>query len=1090
MGGFIIESGRHARLLGTALAVAVAVGFVLVAPTMAVAENPTLPKALAVAKKQKNLGSGQFNALMRIVKKFPKLKKLDLTKVVSLKSAVMAQTKHDKRDFELIAFSKGGGKTSFIAFRPLVPLSFAERFPKLKNNSALDKVKFADQLELYAEVEAEIQRKHLPPRVAKITDVFFDKKPYTIKLRPGANLFATADMKKADKPVGDMTDFLGLDKKKLLQIKGTYTGMWSGSSVPAVNLTGAFPAAKVNLGKKKKSEIATQFTLRIMLQGALIETAVGGVGRFKFGKQTVDVALEGAVNAGIGTNGGGKLLVTAPVIGKINALPGYRVTLTLAQEGPWEKAFGIPWLTIENYLVAYGMQGAQVYGSITGKTTVGEKVVDLAAVSSAAAFPETLRLIVDDGPNKVGSLALKDFATIFNRMSKAATGKDGMTRAMIDALPVRYQIAGHKKGEGPVLNIDVPSQTIEIQGKVIYMGEEVADVRQGTINAIDGVNIDADIKNRALGPVTFTKATFKAVFKKGAEPLIQISGEKKDPLGVGRTVTAGFKKDSLIFNAAIDAKEALKADYTLKATLTKQVKKPAQASFGVAGNVTSNVSAWLKNTGAGEIKKLLDGLKLDEAHKAVSDAQAEVDSLQKQIDERRKAVSEGKANNENALNKAKERVDKLNKQITFLDGRIKHFKVRIADCNKFKPARRAGCKAIRGPELAWAESRKQTVIAARNIAKGVLEAVKKSLKAVPGGLDPVLASLITARAVAKQALIIAQKSVEGLDKLGDFTVKVVQKLGDVKTIAIKEGHIAGHVGKGKGEFDNPFELDLKLGMFKKEYDVHLAFKPGEKELFTKNLTYLASGVAIVAINAKSFPKALIPKKAKQGLEIKFLELADERTAALVAMRKAAKMPVPKTSDFEKAVQSLIEAQSKELAAARKDLEAKLDAINQAADTELAGIAAPDWKFVAAQKFVLRARTSANCMDRGKGTIQTWDCNTKNAQQIFLTVPSDKKWHQIQHVQSGKCVMVEGGRKKNGTAIVLADCAQAKDAKKPKHKGRLWRQHHRENGWFSLENRHGTKFCLDLTGGGAKNGTKLQLYKCDKKHPNQMFTRYL
>jgi len=1088
MAVFLGLSMRKAARLGSAF-VLVAVIVLVGVSTQAHAAEVSLEQALQSAHDEKKLGVRRFNELNAITAVTPKLNALTLSNIVMFATGLTATTTYNDRKYTVLVYSNASKTTSFIALRPDNVRAFGEMFPKLKTKNPLNKLKMSNQMELYASGETKIATKALPAKIKSHTDPFFDGASYHIELVKGANLFATADLSKAGKGLKNVIGFLGLQEEKEIQLKGSYKGLMSNlSTLPFMNLSAAFPAAKIKLGKNKQSEASAQMILRAKLEmnmkSLIAELGIGGEAKIKIGNQTVDTFIEGAVTGQakavsaadenlyrkVSEIGGGQSLAR---------LGGYQMTLKLANDAPWEKAFGLPWLTIENYRVVYGQSGATIYGAISGKTIVGEKTIDLAAISTPGGMPETIRLIVDDGPNKIGSLSTKDFATLFNRMSKAATGKDGLTKKVIDALPEKIRISGHQKGEGPIIDIDVPSQSINILGKLEYMGEQIADIRQGTINTADGINIDADIEGLPLGPVTFSKGEFKITINKTDPPLIYIKGTKPAVAGIKREMSAYFTNNKLQFGASIDANAALHADYTLTGAIKSGSKKVKDLTFAVEGNVTSDISQWIKESGTEAVEIAMDKLKLDDAMVALDKAKDDVSKLEKQIDARKEKVKTGRANNDEALQAAIDKVNELNKTIALLDESIQYFKGRVKDCNEFKAVRKAGCKAIRQPEVTWAGTKKQGVVAARKTAERAVKIAKGTLQAIPKELDPQLASLITAKESAMLALNIAQENVNGLDKLGDLTAKMVGKLGDVETISIDEGHIGGMIGKGGEEFGNPFELDLAMRVFGKSVDAHLSYSPDQKELLVKNASYLAFGSLIMAINKDAFPTYVVPIKAIQALEDKFIELSGEIHGSST-----------KISAFESAVMDVIKARGK----SKKELEQDwADKIENASDAErlalLTEITAT-LKALAAQQvlkndmvILLKSKPGGKCIDNDGKTgvgkkVHTLGCDAGNENQTFTVkeVKSDAPSFAFQLVseKSGHCLGVPSPKTKNGTDLVQMKCiTKYKDSMR----NQLWSEVPAPGGWFKLQVAHNSK-CVDVEGGKTGDKVKLQQYDCN------------
>lgn len=1075
-------------------------------PASATTEIP-LENALGLAKKEGALKRGQLTNLMKVLKEFPKLKDLKLTDVEMVKTLLIGTTSYNDKLFKLIAFSKGPKKT-FIALKPEVPMTFGFLFPEHKNNETLKNLEMFEQIELYTTKAANIPSTALPDAAKAILNSFFPAGRYEINLKPEANLFAKIDMTKSGDKVKKMNGFFGLKEETAFQIKGTYKGLMSKTSLPPfMQLTGYFPEAKVKMGSEKKSELTTQMALHLNLglyvspslktvasASGKLEIGVTGLTKFKIGQQTLDVSLEGAVNAEARTvsdpNDFLKVVELGPL--KIARMVGFKATMRMAGDAPWEKAFGIPWLTIENYLVRFGVQGPKVYGGIAGTTTVGEKTVEIAAIASPTGIPEKIRLFVDDGPNKVGSLSVKDFASIFNLISRGATGKDGLSKSIIETLPDTLKVEGQAKGLGPIIDIDAETASVEVQGKLTYRGTEIADVRQGTINLEDGVFIDADAEGLTLGPITLD-GTLVAIINSDTQSITMI-GDKKTA-GIKTSTTTTIARNKLSFATTLDANAALQADYEIIANIAKDSTKPKDMTFGIEGNVSSNLSQWVAETGVQKVQEGLDSLNLEDALAAVITAQEKVDTLQGQIDARKAVVEAGQESNDQALENANAKIAELNNTITLLDDRIDGFKDRVAECNQYKALRKTACKASRQPAVDWANTRRGSVIAAREIAQSLVTAIQNGLAIIPAELDPQLASLYAAKESASAALFIAEKSIEGADKLGDFTTKLIASISNIDFVSIEEGHIAGYIGKGGDEFENPFELDLALNLFGKDLQTQITYSPDQKEALVKHATYMATGVSIMAIDGKDFLSKLVPNKAMTTLENKFLVLSGEREKALKDLIAASKSSITaKTSSFDDYVLKIIRDRNNikgaegatEIAAIKDGIADEKEADRLSFITKLLSLQTIKHGMMV----TIKSKKSGRCIDTTNDTgnnitVQSYDCNDQFLRQRFLVNEMMEEdgviGFQLINEKSERCLKIPTPLNKDGTDLVQSNCASTAAG----DRNQIWFEKPKGDGFVSLLAFHNSK-CLDLEGGKLPNGSKFQQWKCGEGD-NQLFS---
>ncbi|MFJ5548132.1 RICIN domain-containing protein [Streptomyces sp. NPDC093225] len=91
-----------------------------------------------------------------------------------------------------------------------------------------------------------------------------------------------------------------------------------------------------------------------------------------------------------------------------------------------------------------------------------------------------------------------------------------------------------------------------------------------------------------------------------------------------------------------------------------------------------------------------------------------------------------------------------------------------------------------------------------------------------------------------------------------------------------------------------------------------------------------------------------------------------------------------------------------------------------------------------------------------------------ANQLWKLRKRDSRY-EIVNVHSDLCLMVKGGSRDNGAAVVQNECGTASE--------KLWRAEATDGGtYIQLRNAYSGK-CLDISGGRAYNGAKLIQYDC-------------
>ncbi|MBT6443326.1 MAG: hypothetical protein HOK61_12935, partial [Alphaproteobacteria bacterium] len=243
--------------------------------------------------------------------------------------------------------------------------------------------------------------------------------------------------------------------------------------------------ATISLQGRKAADSPTK---RSIVKG--VTMGMEGETKFRIGKQDVNIVLETAITQSTGA-------------------PEFSVTASTFKGIPWKKAFGIPWLTIEDYRMTIGQEADTVKLGIGGKTSLGSKRFDVfTSVATQAKtlgipIPEQINLALDEGPNKIASLGMKDIASIFVEMGKAV-GKNKSLK-----LPKEFPdiaIAGTKKGSGPFIAITLKAggaAGIDMGGALRVLGTNLATIDKAFIQADEGIEIRAKTAKLGVGPIKF-----------------------------------------------------------------------------------------------------------------------------------------------------------------------------------------------------------------------------------------------------------------------------------------------------------------------------------------------------------------------------------------------------------------------------------------------------------------------------------------------------------------------------------------------------------------------------------------------------------
>lgn len=554
-----------------------------------------------------------------------KLGNLELANAMFEGGVLKANVKFININWRFTAYSGGTLKDTFFTFGPTSKVSFKKMFKKVPGIELLDILVFDDQLLAIAGADLEIDAGDLPDGArAEINRFYEGGDDYTFEVAQGLKYFGALDLGEA-KALDDAIKFLGGKSSKVQLTTGLSGGildaMLGGSlPTPELSLTASLPTFRPKIGGLIQLPANVQFSFNASLSTEGASVGFAGATDFKIGGQTVPMTLEQAIT--LDTSG-------APEIG---------VSMSIFEGEPWKKAFGLKFLTIEDYAMEMTADASGTLSvGTSGKTSIGGKRFDVATSAqigtTTAGFPlpEALSLEIDDGPNKVGSLSLKDMLSIYRDLLKVTSG--GNIKVPLDFVP-DVAIAGTEKGKGPKIAINLEAGGkfgFDISGALRILGTNLATVETAFMGADEGIEIKANTKKLNIGPISLPNAKVDIVARVNREegtfppPKVKIRAEAFSLFGskAAIDVTMLFTSATMLANA--DFGELFKFDLKAFAGI-KDLKKFtdfAKTDFFLAASLKSDPAKWIRTAGKDAVKKAFDGLKpgLDKAVKDLTAAQ-------------------------------------------------------------------------------------------------------------------------------------------------------------------------------------------------------------------------------------------------------------------------------------------------------------------------------------------------------------------------------------------------------------------------------------------------------------------------------------
>ena len=831
-----------------------------------------------------------------------KLGKLKINNATFDGGVLKADVKFININWRFTAYSGGTLKNTFFTFGPTSTVSFKKMFRKVPGIELLDILVFDDQLLAIAGADLELDADDLPDGARAEIDRFYEGgDDYTFEVAQGLKLFGALDLGKA-KALNDAIKFLGGKSSKVQLTAALSTSILDamlGGSLPKpeLSMTATLPTFRPKIGGLIQLPANVQFAFNSSLSTEGASVGFAGTTDFKIGGQTVPMTLSETIT--LDTSG-------APEIG---------VSMSIFEGEPWEKAFGLKFLTIEDYAME---MTADVSGTLSvgtsGKTSIGGKTFDIATsaqfgtTTAGLPLPEAISLEIDDGPNKVGSLGLKDMLSIYRDLLKVTSG--GNIKIPLDAVP-DVSIAGTEKGKGPKISLNLEAGGdfgFDISGALRILGTNIATVETAFMSADEGIEIKAKTKKLGVGPLSLPNASVHVRARVDREngtfppPKVELSAEALSLFGSKATVDVTMLLTKATLAANADFGELFKFDLKAFAGIEnlKKFTDFAKTDFYLTATLKSDPAKWIQTSGKAAVKKAFDGLKpgLNKAVAGLTSAQKEVDTLNGNIASMRKTVKAERAKSTSSIKSAENEVNKLQRDINSLNSKISTNKRKIKSCRQnmkvcwwqpFKkkcknvpnyPARGV-CEAGNTPwrtAIAGLETAKLGVIAAKATSQKTLEAIRKGITAIPIDADPRIVGLFSALHTAKIALEAAKQTVKGVGSFTDILAKGVAAVGKADVFALNNGAIRGSLRQGlKGE---PVVLDMDFRLLGKNYKNRFAFSLTDWKFNAKQFEVIALAAAVKTVIKVGKAAKIVPHVLLDEVEKLYLKRQGEVDAAV------------------------------------------------------------------------------------------------------------------------------------------------------------------------------------------------------------------
>jgi len=847
------------------------------------------------------------------------ISKLPLTNVKADGGGLTGEVSMRGLQWTVIVNAGDDASTSFIAFAPKTKFKFSHLIGNNPAAKMFDLMTFDRQMLLIAAADVELDSGDMPDNVkAALAPLYDDASDFTLSLDEGFSLLSSLNIGKS-KVIKASLDFLGA-KSSVLQMKGVLSvtildsmvEALSAPKTPTLKLVAVVPEFRPKLGGLVELPADIQFNYVAELEkGGKPVLGMEGETKFSIGSQDMNIVLSNSINLGKGA-------------------PDFVVSATLFDGLPYEKAFGISWLTIANYKMVFKLNASgTLVVQFEGDTSIGEKAVTLGGGLSIGTktaglpIPTKLLISIDDGPDKVGSLGLKDILGIYNAMAKA-TGNPATVP--LDQVP-DISIAGTGKGKenGPKIELLMEGggdDGFDIRGKLRIFGADVAVIDKAYVNAGEGIDIRARVNKFKAGPITLPHGDAEIVIKleqitnTESQPHVLIRAKGLSLFGSKQEMELSLYLAKSHFIAKQHLGHLFKFDFAAHAVAPdfSSFAGLGSTQFRVDAKLSSDPGLWIRTAGKKEAKQYLEKLDIgaDVALKALDAAKKEVARLDRLIVDARAKVKREREPAINTLKRAEAEVKRLQGQIDKFERRRVEFRRQIKSCNQTRRIcvriglRRTGCyKSVAGhcvipsyygycaahanipnypargvceakntkprTEMAWADTKKHGLKVAKAAAVETVAGIRKSINKLPVELDPRVAALIAAKESANIWFIAAKESVKGVLQFGEILNKGIQALDAPDIFALEKSGIEGDLFQAiSGE---PVIIDMNFRVKGKPFRSRFSFSMdlASQKDNVRRFGILALGIAVKEVIKIGKKMKVIPHDALDRVEAFYLD---------------------------------------------------------------------------------------------------------------------------------------------------------------------------------------------------------------------------
>jgi len=881
-----------------------------------------LNEILEAAALSGTLSAAQSQQFQAITSAVSQLAGLNVTEARVADGTIVGEVEFLKLQWTFLAFSQGALNNTFVTFTPKQALPFSALFQNVPGIKLLDVIRFDQQALAFSLQAIELGSNDLPDAVRTNLGRFFDTPQYRLTIPPGLTQLGSFNLKDTS-VLNNAIEFLGGESGQVqarVALKGdnVLNDLLSGKP-PVLSIKLIAPLAPFRPSIGGKLTLPAKMTMSLVgeLEGKQANLGYVGTTALEVGDQVVDMNLDAGITLRAGA-------------------PEFTVTASTLKGKSVNKAFGINWLTIEDYRITFAQEADSLKLGFGGKTNLGQKQFDVFALGAASVktlgipVPEKIQLSVNDGPDNVGSLSLRDITSILVEMLNAT----GQTVTLPDAFP-DLAIVGTEKGKGPSISLVLKAAGnagLDISGGLRILGSEIGVIERAFVQADTGIEIKARTANLGVGPIKFPTADVDVSLKSDGlnfvEPRAIIKAKALSVFGSDNGFDLIMRPTQFELKALSDFGSLFKFDFLASTQADiKSLKHLENTDFQLAAALSSDPGEWMRTAGKRAVEGIFGSVQsaLENTQGALREAQADVARLDVSINTMKDKLNKSKDNRAEQLQAASDEVARLTQQIDELGRQIDSNNSRMPDCNQSTSvcvlslpvktgclqesslgcvvpkmdlrcqqyaevpdaAAIAQCVATStrlSVELIGLETLRGTLLASRTTVQTTLAILREGVKSIPVELDPRISGLIIARETAMFTLRAAEETVKGIGEFAKLLPQGINIIGSPDIFALEKSSIQGSLRNAVN--GQPVVLDMNFRMLGEQYQQRLAFSLTDMAFNARQFEVIALGAAVNSIlkvgrAARVVPYALLNEV--QGVyTLKRLDVEAELSRAIAA----------------------------------------------------------------------------------------------------------------------------------------------------------------------------------------------------------------